>query len=151
MKITRKDIERFFEPRKLAIAGASRNPKKFGNQIFKELLNRGYEVFPVNPHADEIEGVKCYHSVSDIPGEVKSLLIVTPREHTDEVLREAINKGISNIWVQQMSETEDTIKIAEEYQVDVIYKKCIFMFAEPVAGIHKFHRTIVRIFGRLPK
>ena len=151
MKITKKDIEKFFEPKKLAIAGASRNTKKFGHGIFKELLSKGYEVIPVNPNATEIDGVKCYHNVSEIPGNVKSLLIVTPKEETDGVLREAINKGIANIWVQQMSETEDTIKIAEEYQVDVIYKKCIYMFAEPVAGFHKFHRTIVRIFGGLPK
>ena len=151
MKIAKKDIEKFFEPKKLAIAGASRNTKKFGHGIFKELLSKGYEVIPVNPNATEIDGVKCYHNVSEIPGEVKSLLIVTPKEETDGVLREAINKGIANIWVQQMSETEDTIKIAEEYQVDIIHKKCIYMFAEPVAGFHKFHRTIVRIFGGLPK
>jgi predicted CoA-binding protein len=151
MKVTRKEIEKFFEPKKLAIAGASRNPKKFGHGIFKELLSKGYEVVPVNPSATEIDGVTCYHNVSEIPDDVKSLLIVTPREETDGVLREAINKGISNIWVQQMSETEDTIKIAEEYQVDVIYKKCIYMFAEPVSGIHKFHRVIARIFGGLPK
>jgi predicted CoA-binding protein len=151
MKTTRKNIEKFFEPRKLAIAGASRNPKKFGYGIFKELLDKGYEVIPVNPNATEIAGVKCYHTVSEIPGDVKSLLIVTPREHTDGILREAINKGIPNIWVQQMSETGETIKIAEEYQVEVIYRKCVYMFAEPVAGIHKFHRTIVRIFGGLPK
>ena len=151
MKIAKKDIEKFFEPKKLAIAGASRNPKKFGYGIFKELLSKGYEVIPVNPNTTEIDGVNCYHSVSEIPGDVKSLLIVTPKEETDGVLREAINKGIANIWVQQMSETEDTIKIAEEYQVDVIYKKCIYMFAEPVAGFHKFHRTIVKIFGGLPR
>ena len=151
MKIAKKDIEKFFEPKKLAIAGASRNTKKFGHGIFKELLSKGYEVIPVNPNATEIDGVKCYHNVSEIPGEVKSLLIVTPKEETDGVLREAINKGIANIWVQQMSETVDTIKIAEEYQVDIIHKKCIYMFAEPVAGFHKFHRTIVRIFGGLPK
>ena len=151
MKIAKKDIEKFFEPKKLAIAGASRNPKKFGHGIFKELLTKGYEVIPVNPNATEIDGVKCYHNVSEIPGDLKSLLIVTPKEETDGVLREAINKGIANIWVQQMSETEDTIKIAEEYQVDIIHKKCIYMFAEPVAGFHKFHRTIVRIFSGLPK
>jgi len=151
MKTTRKDIEKFFEPKKLAIAGASRNPKKFGHGIFKELLDKGYEVIPVNPNATEIAGVKCYHTVSEIPGDVKSLLIVTPKENTDGVLREAINKGIRNIWVQQMSETEETIKIAEEFQVDVIHKKCVYMFAEPVSGFHKFHRTIVRIFGGLPK
>lgn len=151
MQVSRKHIDKFFEPKRLAVAGASRNPKKFGHGIFKELLNKGYEVLPVNPNTDEIDGIKCYRSVTEIPDDVKSLLIVTPKEQTDNVLREAIKKGIINIWVQQMSETEDTIKIAEEYQIDVIHKKCIYMFAEPTAGIHKFHRTIVKIFGRLPK
>jgi hypothetical protein len=50
-----------------------------------------------------------------------------------------------------MSETNQTIKIAEEYQKEIIHKKCIYMFAEPVAGIHRFHRTILKLFGMLPK
>ena len=68
-----------------------------------------------------------------------------------QILREAIKKGITRVWVQQMSETKDTVKIARENQVDLIFKKCIFMFADPVTSIHKFHRTILKWFGRLPK
>ncbi len=151
MKVTKKAIENFFEPRKIAVAGVSRNPKKFGYAIYKELLKQGMEVIPINPKAEEIEGTKCYKDVSEIPSGIKSLLIVTPKEETDTILRAAIGKGIPNIWVQQMSETEETIKIAEEYQVEIIYKKCAFMFAEPTAGIHKFHRTLVKIFGGMPK
>ena len=151
MKVTKKQIENFFEPRKIAIAGVSRNPKKFGHTIFKELLNNGIEVIPINPKTTEIEGVQCYKSVSDIPADIKSLLIVTPKEETDIILRQAITRGIPNIWVQQMSETEETMKIAEEYQVEIIFKKCAFMFAEPVKGIHKFHHTLVKIFGGMPK
>jgi len=149
--VSKKDIQTFLEPRKLAIAGVSRNPKKFGNMVFRELKKKGYSVFPINPNTTEIEGEKCYGAVTDLPGDVKHLVILTPKKETDAVLREAINKGITRIWVQQMSETKDTIRIAEEFQVELITNKCIFMFAEPVAGIHKFHRTLVKIFGRLPK
>jgi predicted CoA-binding protein len=151
MKTSKKDIDRFFEPKKLAIAGVSRNKKKFGNNVFMELRNKGYDVIPINPTAKEIDGVKCYSNVNELPPDIKSLLILTPKDQTDMVLREALNKGITNIWVQQMSETDETIKLAEEYQVDIINKKCIFMFAEPVVGVHKFHRAIVKFFGRLPK
>jgi hypothetical protein len=50
-----------------------------------------------------------------------------------------------------MSEAKNTIKIAEEYQKEIIHRKCIFMFAEPVKGVHKFHRFIMKLFGMFPK
>jgi uncharacterized protein len=149
--ITKKDIEKFLEPKKLAIAGVSRDPKKFGHQVYDELKKRGYEVYPVNPQTSELAGEKCYRSVSELPAGVDRLLIVTPKNETDTILREAVKKGITRVWVQQMSETKDTVKIAAENQVDLIFKKCIFMFADPVTSIHKFHRTLLQWFGRLPK
>ena len=149
--VTKEKIKKFLEPKNLAIAGVSRNPRKFGHQVYRDLKTSGYEVYPVNPNADKINGDLCYKSVKDLPADIKSILILTPRKETDSVLREAINKGILNIWVQQMSETKNTIKIAEEYQKEIIHKKCIFMFAEPVRGVHKFHRIIMKFFGMLPK
>jgi predicted CoA-binding protein len=149
--VTKKEIEIFFEPKKLAIVGVSRDKKKFGHLVFKDLKAKGYSVYPVNPYADKIDGDRCYGSVKDLPDDVESVLILTPKEETDSILREVINRGIINIWVQQMSETKQTIKIAEEYQKEIIHKKCIYMFAEPVTGFHKFHRTILRLFGMLPK
>ncbi|MBN2350605.1 MAG: CoA-binding protein [Bacteroidales bacterium] len=149
--VKKETIEKFLAPKKLAIAGVSRDPKKFGNQVFKELRDKGYEIFPINPNTEKIDGVNCYKNVSALPGHIKQLVILTPKSETDAILREAINHGIKNIWVQQMSETSETIKIAEEYQVELIHNKCIYMFAEPVTGFHKFHRTLLKLFGRLPK
>lgn len=149
--VTKKQIQDFLEPKKLAIAGVSRDSKKFGYMVYRDLKKNGYEVYPVNPKAPEIDGSKCYPSVSDLPGDVNRLLILTPRKDTDDVLREAIGKGIRSVWVQQMSETPDTVRIADENQVDLIQKKCIYMFADPVVSIHKFHRTLVKFFGRLPR
>ncbi len=149
--VTKQNIEKFFESKKLAIAGVSRNKKKFGHIVFKDLIEKGFEVYPVNPNTDSIEGNKCYNSISVLPSGVNSLLILTPKSETDSVLRNAINKGITNIWVQQMSDTKETMKIAEEYQKEIIHKKCIYMFAEPVVGVHKFHKTILKLFGMLPK
>jgi predicted CoA-binding protein len=149
--VSKKEIENFLEPRKLAIAGVSRNPKKFGHAVFHELRKNGYTVLPINPKAGDIEGEKCYAAVADLPGDVNRLLIVTHKRDTDSVLQEAIRKGINHIWVQQMSETTDTVRIAAESNVGLITKKCIFMFADPVTGMHKFHRSVVGFFGRLPK
>ena len=149
--VTKKEIETFFEPKKLAIVGVSRDAKKFGHLVFKDLKAKGYSVCPVNPNTDKINGDRCYRSVKELPDDIRSVLILTPKQETDSILREVINKGIINIWVQQMSETNQTIKIAEEYQKEIIHKKCIYMFAEPVTGFHRFHRTILKLFGMLPK
>jgi hypothetical protein len=150
-KISQEQINKFFEGKQIAVAGVSRNPKKFGHVVFKELTDKGYRMVPVNPNASEINGVTCYNSVEKLPEDIESLLIMTPKAKTDDILRAALKRGIKNVWVQQMSDTQETLKIAGEYQQEIIFGKCIFMFTKPVAGIHKFHRTLVKLFGGLPK
>lgn len=150
-KISKEQIDKFFAEKRIAIAGVSRNPKKFGYTAFKELTDKGYDILPINPNAEEINGIACFKSLEDLPSGVESLVILTPKEQTDEILRQGLKRGIKNIWVQQMSETKETLNIAEEYEQEIIFGKCIFMFSEPVAGFHKFHRTLVKIFGGMPK
>lgn len=150
MKVTREQIENFLKEKSIAMAGVSRDPRKFGYQVFKELRTKGYNVLPINPNAESIDSERCYANIHELPSDVDSLLIVTPKDQTDKILRDAINRGIKNIWVQQTAETEETLKIAEEFEKDIIHRKCIFMFTEPVGGIHKFHRTLIKIFGTLP-
>ncbi len=151
METLKQQIDDFFKSKNIALAGVSRNKKKFGYVSYKSLVEKGYNIYPVNPNVNEIDGRNSYKSISDHTSEVDSVIIMTPKETTDEVLREAIRKGIKNIWVQQMSNTKDTMKIAEEYHQEIVSGKCIFMFAEPVSGVHKFHRMLVKIFGGLPK
>jgi len=115
------------------------------------LRQKGFDVCPINPKADEIDGVKCYKSVTEIPEEYTKLFIVTPKNDTDVMLKQAINKGIKHVWVQQLSNTPETSTLAKENGVELIEKECIFMFAEPVTSIHKFHRLIWKLFGQLPK
>jgi predicted CoA-binding protein len=149
--VTKADIQNFLQPRRFAIAGVSRNPKKFGRMVYDELRKSGYTLYPINPNVQEIAGEKCYAGISELPGDVKHLFIATAKEETDGVLREAIQKGITHVWVQQMAETPDTLQIAADSNMQLISKKCIFMFATPVKGIHQLHKCLMGIFGRLPK
>jgi predicted CoA-binding protein len=151
MNVTLNQINNFLVSRKMAIAGVSRNPKKFGGYVFNELKQKGFELYPVNPNADEIQGVKCYRTLSEIPDDVSSLLIVTPKHETAAVAYEAVNKGFSMVWIQQSSETLEAIKVLQDAQIPVISKKCIMMFAGPVTGGHAFHRFIIKAFGGYPK
>ena len=148
---TLNDIQKFLEPKKLAIAGVSRNPKKFGGAVFKELKEKGYELYPINPNADEIDGVKCYSDVSSLPENVKHLFIVTPKQETDAIADAAVQKGMRMIWIQQKSETPEAVKTIEDAGIPLIHNKCIFMFVEPVKGPHGFHRFLVKLFGGYPK
>lgn len=144
-------IQQFLAPKKLAVAGASRNPKKFGGTIIKELKERGFDLYPINPNAEEIQELKCYKSVTELPDDVKNLLVVTPKASTPDIAKLAVKKKMKMVWIQQMSDTPEAVQIIKDAQISLIHKKCILMFAEPVKGPHSFHRFLVKVFGRYPK
>jgi len=149
--ITQKQITEFLACKNLAIAGASRDKKKFGNQVMHELIGKGFEVFSVNPNAEEIDGMKVYPDLLSLPEAVESLLIVTPKAETKSMLEQALQKGIKHIWIQQMADSPEALEFAKENQMDVIHGICILMHAGPVKGGHAFHRFIMKLFGKLPK
>jgi hypothetical protein len=145
-----RQIEDFLSCSVVAISGVSRNPKKFGYVAFKELREKGMNTIPVNPSADEIMGVKAYHDISSLPDEVTGLIVLTARNNTASIIREAKLKGIKNIWIQQYSETKEALKELEGTDINYITGECILMYYKP-HGIHKFHRAMKKLFGRYPK
>ena len=151
MRTNLRIIHEFLAPKKLAIAGVSRDPKKFGYAVYKELKQKGFEIYPVNPNADEIDGMKCYKQIIMLPPDVDRLLIVTPKDRTSILIEEAVAKRIPYIWIQQKSETKEAIDFALSKKVNLIARQCILMHAEPVKSFHKFHRGINKIFGLFPK
>ena len=147
---TLNQIESFIASEPIAVVGVSRNPKKFGYAAFKELKNKGLKVIPVNPSGAEIMGSKSYPNVSDLPAEIGSVIILTKKDQTAQVVREARTKGIKNIWIQQHSDSKEAIKELEGTDINYITGECILMFYKP-HSVHKFHRAILKIFGRYPK
>lgn len=148
--VSLKVIENFLEGKKFAVAGVSRNPDKFGNKVFTRLIEKGYELLPVNPNTDNIQGLKCYRFISELPEGTSKLLIVTPKNLTLQIVKEAVSKGIRNIWIQQKSDTPEAVELAKSAGISLITGQCIFMFAEPDGG-HKMHRNILSFFRLLPK
>ena len=88
--VTKKEIEKFFEPKKLAIVGVSRNKKKFGYLVFRDLKARGYEVCPVNPNTDKINGDLCYKSVKDLPADIIQETQFVFINNVDEVFEQGL-------------------------------------------------------------
>jgi len=147
---TKHQIDQFLNSGTIAMAGVSRNPKKFGRVAYEELTRKGMTLIPVNPNMDSINGTPCYASISQLPEEVRSLLIMTKKDQTAKVLQEALEKGISNIWIQQASDTPEALALAKGTAINLVTKECIRMHYKP-DSFHKFHRNLKKFFGRLPK
>ncbi len=149
---SRSDLELFFSSPAIAMVGVSRDKKKFGNRAFEKLrANAKHTVIPVNPQAAEINGVKCLPDLAALPPEVQSVVLMVPKEKVTETLKSALDKGIHNIWIQQDTETLAALQLAAASKANVISGLCILMFADPVKGIHRFHRGLKGLFGSLPR
>jgi uncharacterized protein len=144
-------ISDFMSVKNMAIAGVSRDQKKFGFMVFKELKKRGYTLYPINPNTDFIGDIQCFQSVLELPAQATNLYIVTPKEITAQIMRDAVTKGIHYVWIQQKSETPEALAIANENGIKLISGECIFMFMKAPEGFHKFHRFLRRIFGGIPQ
>lgn len=143
-------IKEIIAQRDVAIAGVSRRGKNIGNSLFAELKKKEYNVYQVNPNTDEINGEKCYRNFEELPQEVSTVILTVKPEVSENVVKEAYRKGIKNVWMQLGSESDEAITFCENNNINVVYKECFFMFAEPVESIHKFHRWIWKILGKLP-
>jgi len=147
---TLSQINEFLDAQPIAVAGVSRNPKKFGYTAFKELRDKGMKVIPVNPSADQILGEKSYPSVKSLPAEVRGLIILTKKDQTAALVKEAKEKGIKQIWIQQMADSKEALAELEGSDINYITGECILMHYK-ANGIHKLHRAINRFFGKFPR
>jgi len=95
-----------------AVIGASSDRRKFGNKAVRAFLSRGYTVVPVNPHEAEIEGLRAYPSVADIPGPVDMATIYLHRDAGLQVLPEIARKGIKEVWLNPGADDDQVIDAA---------------------------------------
>jgi len=142
-------IDDFISAKKIAVVGMSRSGKKFGNYVCKELKTKGYEIYAIHPEAQKIDGFDCYPDLKSVSGKVDSLWISLKPAKVPAVLEQAAEIGINNIWLQQGAWSPEVQQTIDRLSLNVIIKKCLLMYAQPVHSIHKFHRTVKSIFGGL--
>ena len=82
----------------IAVVGASKDRKKYGNKCVRAYIQGDYEVYPVNPHADEIEGQRVYRTLSEIPAGLDRISIYLPPESTTSLLAELTSWPDTEIW-----------------------------------------------------
>lgn len=144
-------IDAFLSQQHIAVAGYSRNSRKFSTIAYQTLKEKGYQVYPVNPAGGTTpEGQEIYARIADLPQQVKALLIITSPKVSAELVQQALQKGIDKVWIQQMSDSVQARELLESSGIHHVIGRCILMHASP-RGIHRFHRRIMELFGRIPK
>ena len=140
--------------KRIAVTGVSRNSPDHGaNAVFKRLRDRGYEVFAVNPNADEVEGARSYHDLNSIPGGVDAVVIGTAPHRAEDTMRECAELGITHVWMHRGPGTGSVSAPAaaygREHGITVIEGGCPLMF-DPTADFG--HRVMRVLFaGHIPK
>ncbi len=118
-------IKDFINQRVWAVVGASPNPEKVGHQIYLDLKNAGYEVYPIHPKAKEILGSPVFKSLSELPKVPDVIDFVVPPKAAFEVLKEAHSLGVKKVWFQPGTESDEAINFCEENGIQYIAYACV--------------------------
>ncbi|TXT61324.1 MAG: Acetate--CoA ligase [ADP-forming] I [Promethearchaeota archaeon] len=131
------DISYFFNPKSIAIIGASDTEGKVGNTVLKNIINSGYkgELYPINPGHKTILDLKAYQSVLDVPDEIEIAIFVIPSKYVVEVAKECGKKGIKGLIIisagfkeigGEGAEREEQLKqVAKDYNMRVLGPNCL--------------------------
>jgi uncharacterized protein len=146
----------FLASKRVAVTGVSRQPKDHGsNIVYKRLRERGYQVFAVNPNADEVEGDPCYHGLRSIPGGVDAVVIATRPEIAEETMRECAELGIKHVWMHRGPGAGSVSEAAADYGrqrgIAVIAGGCPCMFDPTADAGHKAMRFFFTLTGKVPR
>ena len=146
----------FLRSKRIAVTGVSRTPGSHGsNVVYQRLRERGYEVFAVNPNADQVEGDPCFPDLHSIPGGVEAVVIGTRPERASDTVRECEDLGIDQVWMHRSmgggSVSEEAAEYGRAHGMTVIDGGCPLMF-DPVSDPgHRAMRWAFTANGHVPR
>ncbi len=151
----RATVDEFLEQKRIAFIGVSREEKHFSRTLFREFVLRGYDVIPVNPKTDSIEGRPTYASVKQIDPPVESALVITPAKLTGDVVKECAEAGVRRVWMYRAvgdgSVDPKAVEFCEAHGIDVVAGECPNMFFADAMWFHKAHGFIRKLTGSYPR
>jgi predicted CoA-binding protein len=148
-------IEDFLLQRRIAVVGVSRQGRDISMHLVSELQRRGYEIFLVNPKANEIAGQRCYVRVQDIQPPPDGALVLTNPSLTGSVVRDCADAGIRRVWMfrggGQGAVSSEAVEFCRAMDIKGIPGQCPFMFLDPVRNIHWLHRCFAKLARKYPQ
>ncbi|HEX5299817.1 MAG TPA: CoA-binding protein [Streptosporangiaceae bacterium] len=156
MQTMKQAAAEFLAGKRVAVTGVSRNSKDHGsNVVYQRLRQRGYQVFAVNPNADQVEGDTCYHDLASVPGGVDWVMIGTRPQTAEATMRECADLGIKRVWMHRRPGAGSVSPAAAEYGrqhgITVIEGGCPCMFAPTADPGHKAMRFVFTLTGNVPR
>ncbi len=137
------DARAFFQMRRLAVVGVSRDRKSFSRAIFRELKKRGYDVVPVNPLGGHVDDVPCANRLGEIVPPPEGVLVLTPPAITEQVVRECAEAGVRRVWMHRGagpgSVSAAAVTFCRENGIEVIDGACPFMYLPHTQIFHRVH------------
>ena len=144
----------FLGGRRVAVAGVSRGSGSAANPVYRKLRDSGYEVFPVNPNASQLEGVTCYPDLASIPGNLDGVVVATHPDVSVDVVRQAAARGIRRVWLHRSlgkgSVSAAAVEECGKSGIACIVGGCPLMYCEPVDLGHRCMRTVLGWLAREP-
>lgn len=113
-------IDRFLLGASFAVVGASKDRDKYGNKVLRAYVQNNRKVFPVNPNAEEVEGLTCYPDLASLPEPVHGISVITPPHVTETIVEHAAEAGIKHIWMQPGAESDKTVERARNLSMNCI-------------------------------
>lgn len=118
----------------IAVVGASPKADRPSHWISEFLVNRGYAITPIRRGVKEILGQPCYPTVQDVPGPIDLVLIFRRSEEVLPIVEEAVEKGVSAVWMQEGIESPEAFQLAKEAGLKVVMDRCIYKTLKAKGG-----------------
>ncbi len=120
------EIRKMYNFKNIAVVGMSRDPVKAAHFVPKYMIERGYNIIPINPSANEILGKRTYAKVSDIKSQVDMIDVFRPSEDVYSVVEDSVKKpGVKVIWLQEGIHNVEAEKMALDNKINVVFNRCI--------------------------
>ena len=120
------EIRKMYNFKNIAVVGMSRDPVKAAHFVPKYMIERGYNIIPINPSANEILGKRTYAKVSDIKSQVDMIDVFRPSEDVYSVVEDSVKKpGVKVIWLQEGIQNAEAEKMALDNKINVVFNRCI--------------------------
>ena len=150
---SRDGLKYFFEPKSVAVIGASATPSKLGYNVLSNLIEGKFrgKVYPINPKADEILGLRCYKSILDVPDEIDLAVLIVPAKIIPEVLMDCVSKGVRAVIIESggFAEIGGEGSMLQEKIRSIAKKERIRIVGPNCAGIVNTHKNLITTFAQV--
>jgi hypothetical protein len=146
----------FLAKKRIAVTGVSRTPQGHGaNVVYQRLRDRGYQVFAINPKAEQVEGDPCYPNLKSVPGGVEAVVIGTRPETAELTMEECVDLGIDHVWMHRLygsgSVSDAATAYGRRHDITVIDGGCPLMFGRTSDPGHKIMRVVSTATRKTPR